>query len=435
MSDHMFHTAFHRRQWLAGASAAMFGTSLRGWMPSLALANEGSARPKRSCILLWMNGGPSQTDTFDLKPGHDNSGPFKPIETKTPGLVISEHLPGIAQWTNRLAVVRSMSTREGDHARARDNLRTGYVPQASIQFPVLGSLISNEMGEQTGDLPNYVSIFSRGLFGPGMPPAGFLGPSHAPLLVGREGNEGARLTVENLSTAKAITTDQAYERFALLESMQKPFLDVRPGASAESHLSAYAKATRLMSPKAAQAFSFDDEPAALQEKYGRSQFGQGCLLARRLVERHVPFVEVSLGGWDTHEENFPRVQNLSAILDKAWSALMQDLHDRGLLDSTLVVWMGEFGRTPTINPRQGRDHYPKAWSVALGGGGIRGGQIIGQTEADGLTVSERPVTTPDLLATIFLALGIDPRKQNLSNVARPIRLADPVAKPVDEILV
>ncbi len=437
MTDRFFNAAVNRRAWLAGTSGAVVGSSLRSWMPALAMANEGQPRPKRSCILLWMNGGPSQTDTFDMKPGHDNGGPFKAIETKTPGITVCEHLPGIAQWTNQLAVVRSMSTREGDHSRARDHLRTGYVPQASIQFPVIGSLVSNEMGEQTGDLPNYVSIFSRGLFGPGMPPAGFLGPAHAPLLVGRDGegrNDGGRLTVENLATARGVTPDQAYERLQLLESIQKPFLDARPGAAAESHLSAYAKAARLTSPAAARAFSFDDEPAALQEQYGRSQFGQGCLLARRLVERNVPFVEVSLGGWDTHEENFPRVQDLCGVLDKAWSALMQDLHNRGLVESTLVVWMGEFGRTPTINPRQGRDHYPKAWSVVLGGGGIRGGQVIGKTEADGLTVNDRPVTTPDLLATLFLAMGLDPRKQNISNVARPIRLADPLAKPLHEIL-
>jgi uncharacterized protein (DUF1501 family) len=189
-----------------------------------------------------------------------------------------------------------------------------------------------------------------------------------------------------------------------------------------------------MSASAAKAFSFDDEPAAVQERYGRSQFGQGCLLARRLIERNVPFVEVSLGGWDTHEDNFSRVKGLCGTLDLGWSALMQDLHDRGLFDSTLVVWMGEFGRTPTINPRQGRDHYPKAWSVVLGGAGIKGGQVVGRTSADGLTVEDRPVATPDLLASICLALGLDPKKQNISNVGRPIRLVDPTAEPIAELL-
>lgn len=431
-----FEIALRRRQFLSATAGVTLGSTLRGWLPALAAA-EGPARPRRSCILLWMNGGPSQTDTFDMKPNHENGGPFKPIDTKTPGIQVSEHLPGIACWTNQLAVIRSMSTREGDHGRARDHLRTGYVPQASIQFPVIGSLVAKEMGEQTSDLPHYVSIFGRGLFGPGTPPAGFLGPAYAPLLVGRDADDrmdGTPLTVENLTAAKGVSPEQARQRRDLLQAVQRPFLDVRPGTASDSHLSAYLKAERLMSPSAAKAFSLEEEPAEIQDRYGRTQFGQGCLLARRLIERHVPFVEVSLGGWDTHEANFPRVQNLCSVLDKAWSSLMQDLSERGLLDSTLVVWMGEFGRTPAINPREGRDHYPKAWSVVLGGGGIRGGQLIGKTDDSGLNVVERAVSTPDLLATTFTALGLDPRKQNMSNVARPIRLADPDAKPVTEAL-
>src|SRR5262245_1902898 len=428
-------TRLTRRGWLVASSGALVGTAASGWLQRLATAE--GPRPKRSCLLLWMNGGPSQTDTFDMKPEHANGGPFQAIDTRTPGISLCEHLPGIARWTDRLAVIRSMSTREGDHGRARDNLRTGYFPQASIQFPVLGSLVSKERGEQGGDLPNYVSILSRGLFGPGTPPAGFLGPNHAPLLVGSEsdGTEGGRrLTVENLALPAGVTPQQARERLELLQTQERGFLAARPGAAAEGHLSAYAKATRLMSPAAARTFSLDDEPPAVHEKYGRSQFGQGCLLARRLIERAVPFVEVSLGGWDTHDNNFVRVESLCGLLDKAWSALMEDLHERGLLDSTVVVWMGEFGRTPAINPQRGRDHYPKAWSVVLGGGGIRGGQLVGRTSADGLTVEDRPVSTPDLLATICLALGLDPARQNISNVSRPIRIVDPNADPVREII-
>jgi hypothetical protein len=427
-----------RRGWLTRTSALGLGTTaLSGWLHSLASASDVKTMPKRSCLLLWMNGGPSQTDTFDMKPGHDHGGPFRPIETAETGISICEHLPGVARWTNRLSIVRSMSTREGDHGRARDNLRTGYFPQASIQFPVLGSLVSNEHGELPGEIPNYVSILSRGLFGPGTPPAGFLGPNHAPLLVGRDSDgadDGSRLSVDNLALARGVSPDEARRRLELLHKMERPFLTQRSGAAADGHTSAYTKATHLMSAAAAQAFSFDDEPAGTLEKYGRSQFGQGCLLARRLIERRVPFVEVSLGGWDTHQDNFASVQNLCGVLDKAWSSLMQDLHDRGLLDSTLVVWMGEFGRTPVINPRQGRDHYPKAWSVVLGGAGIRGGKVVGRTSADGLTVEDRPVSTPDLLATICLALGLDPKQQNLSNVGRPIRLVDPEAEPIQELL-
>lgn len=426
-----------RRDWLAGASGAFAGGACSGWLASLAKAAEGAPRLPRSCIVLWMNGGPSQTDTFDMKPEHEHGGPFRPIESRVPGIFVSEHLPGVARWADRLAIVRSMSTREGDHSRARDNLRTGYSPQASIQFPVFGSLVAHEYAERRGDLPNYVSILSRGLFSAGSPPAGFLGPAYAPLLVGRDsdaGDEGRRLTVENLSLARGVSTDTAQARLDLLRRFERDFLEARPGEPADAHRNAYARAARLMSPGAARAFSLDEEPDGVQDRYGRSQFGQGCLLARRLVERQMPFVEVALGGWDTHDDNFTRVRDLCGVLDKAWSALLEDLHERGLLDSTLVVWMGEFGRTPVINPRLGRDHYPKAWSVVLGGGGIRGGQVVGRTSADGLAVDDRPVSTPDLLATVCLALGLDPKKQNLSNVGRPIRLVDPSARPIDEIL-
>jgi uncharacterized protein (DUF1501 family) len=195
----------------------------------------------------------------------------------------------------------------------------------------------------------------------------------------------------------------------------------------------------LMRSKAAKAFDLDEESAEVRESYGKTRFGQGCLLARRLVERGVPFVEVTLGGldgktWDTHQDNFDGVRDLCNILDPAWSSLMGDLKSRGLLESTTIVWMGEFGRTPKINDNKGRDHYPNAWSTVLAGGGIRGGQVVGRTSPDGTTVEERPVSVPDLLATIIRALGIDPMKQNVSNVGRPIRLVDPAAKPVVEIL-
>ncbi len=196
----------------------------------------------------------------------------------------------------------------------------------------------------------------------------------------------------------------------------------------------------MMRSAAAKAFNLGDEPADLRDAYGRNLFGQGCLLARRLVEQRVPFVEVTLAnvagtpGWDTHQNNFDGVKRLSDILDPAWATLMQDLKERGLLDTTLIVWMGEFGRTPKINPGQGRDHWASSWSTVLAGGGIKGGQVVGKTSDDGMEVTDRPVSTPDLLATVALALGLDPRKQNLSNVGRPIRFADPTAQPIKEVV-
>ena len=196
-----------------------------------------------------------------------------------------------------------------------------------------------------------------------------------------------------------------------------------------------------MRSQAASAFALDEEPAEIRDAYGRNRFGQGCLLARRLVERGVPFVEVTLNGvdqqqigWDTHAENFDRVKQLSQVLDPAWGTLIGDLKQRGLLDDTLIVWMGEFGRTPAINQSTGRDHFPQAWTAVLSGGGLKNGQVVGRTSADGMTVEDRPVAIPDLLATICRGLGIDPLAQNISNVGRPIRIVDPAASALEEVL-
>src|SRR5262249_37033692 len=209
----------------------------------------------------------------------------------------------------------------------------------------------------------------------------------------------------------------------------------------QSHRSAYQRAVTLMRSSATKAFNLDDEPKELRDRYGRNLFGQGCLLARRLIERSVPFVEVSLAtvgnlalGWDTHVNNFDGVRQLSEVLDPAWATLMEDLKAKGLLDSTLIVWMGEFGRTPRINGNRGRDHWANSWSTVLAGGGIKGGQVIGKTSADGTTVEERPVSVEDFLASVALALGIDITKQNNSNVGRPIRIVEPTAQPIKEVL-
>jgi hypothetical protein len=425
----MNHSRLSRRDWLKFGMAGVAGMSLSGWLGNLAVRAADDPQRKRSCIVLWMAGGPSQTDTFDLKPGHNNGGPFKEIDTAVSGVRISEHLPKIAQQTKHLAVVRSMKTREGDHGRATAHLRTGYLPQGSIRFPALGALVSNELSHSDADLPGFVSIMPQGAFAQGSVASGFLGPQHAPLVVA--GN-GGTLRVEDL--APLVSAERSSERLDLLRDMEAGFLASRPGAGTASHVTAYDRAKRLQRESAARAFDLAEEKDGLRDRYGRGPFGQGCLLARRLVERGVPFVEVTLGGWDTHDNNFEQVKALSNTLDPAWATLMEDLGERGLLGDTLVVWMGEFGRTPTINPRNGRDHYPAAWSVALGGGGIKGGQAVGKTCKDGTTVEDRPVTVPDLMATICLALGLDPKKQNQSNVSRPIRLADPSAEPLKEIL-
>ena len=410
--------------------AALAGLGLTGFLPRLAAA---PTPPKRACILLWMAGGPTQTDTFDPKPDHPNGGPFKAIPTAVPGVRVGEHLPQVAARLNHLAVVRSMTTKEGDHGRATLHLRTGNLPQGAIDFPVLGALVANERDDPGSDLPRYVSVAPRGL-GEAALSAGFLGPRFAPLVVGADGGPGDELRVRDLGRPAGVSPTRDADRRTLLGDLGDEFARTHPGAATDGHRSAYDRAARLMRPSAAQAFDLSGEKPTLRDRYGRTRFGQGCLLARRLVERGVPFVEVVLGGWDTHDNNFAQVKTLCDALDPAWATLLDDLKDRGLLDTTMVVWMGEFGRTPGINPRSGRDHYPTAWSVVLGGGGVRGGQAVGRTAADGMSVVDRPVGVPDLLATVCLGLGLDPAKQNPSNVNRPIRLVDPAAKPLGEVL-
>jgi hypothetical protein len=431
-----------RRDWLRLATAGVLGGSMSGWMETLAQDAARNPQRKRACILLWMSGGPSQIDTFDMKPGHANGGEFKEIATSAPGIKISEHLPGVARQMDRMAIVRSMSTKEGDHGRATFLMRTGYLPQGPIQYPAFGALVSKELGSDDNDLPNFISIAPQRFLSPGAFDSGFLGPQYAPLIVGDsnaffQGPNGYEqaLKVQDLQPPSEVSRAQADARIDLARGLASDFISSRPGVAPLSHQAAYTRAVRLMRSEAARAFDLQGEPAALRDRYGRNLFGQGCLLARRLIERGVPFVEVTLDGWDTHQDNFNQVKRLSQTLDPAWATLMSDLKDRGLLDSTLIVWMGEFGRTPKIEKgRNGRDHFPNAWSTVLAGGGIKGGQVVGKTSPDGLRVEERPVPVTDFLATVCLALGIDHTKQNSSNVGRPIRIVEKSAQPVKEVL-
>ncbi len=437
-----------RRELFKLAAAGVVGYSASGWMEALASDVATNPQRRRSCILLWMNGGPSQMDTFDLKPGHANGGPFREVQTSVPGIRISEHLPRIARNMQDMVIFRSMSSREGDHGRATFLMRTGYLPQGPIQYPTLGSLISRELGREDNALPNFVSISPYRLFSPAAYGPGFLGPQYAPLLVGDAGNRvftpqpnqndyEQSLRVEDLTPPPEVSRTQLDARINLLNEMERDFVARHPGISPQSHRTAYDRAVRLMRTAASSAFNLQEEPARIRDAYGRNQFGQGCLLARRLVERGVPFVEVSLGafagnnlGWDTHNNNFPAIESLSRILDPAWGTLLEDLRARGLLSSTLIVWMGEFGRTPRINPQRGRDHYPNAWSAVMAGGGLNGGQVIGRTSADGTTVEGDAITVPNFIATVCRALGVDHTRQNMSNVGRPIRIADAGSQPI-----
>jgi hypothetical protein len=445
-----FGPPLSRREWLKLSAAGVVATSTSGWIERLAAATANDPQRRRACILLWMSGGPSQTDTFDMKPGHRNGGPFREVATTVPGMRISEHLPRLARQANDMVIVRSMSTREGDHGRATYYLHTGYLPTGAIQFPTFGSLISKELGSNSSPLPNFVSIAPFRQFNQAAYAPGFLGPQYAPLLVGDRVNQQfgqqlsqeavqSALRVEDLVPPGEMSRAEADARINLLQEMDRDFAARHAGFSPQSHLNAYDRAVRLMRTAARTAFNVEEEPAALRDRYGRTLFGQGCLLARRLVERGVPFIEVNLGSftgglnWDTHGDNFNIVRRLSEELDPAWSTLMDDLRDRGLLDTTTIVWMGEFGRTPNLEGN-GRNHFPNAWTTVLAGGGLRGGQVHGRTTADGMRVDGQPTSVPDFIATVCLALGIDPERTNMSNVGRPIQIADRTAQPIRDIV-
>jgi uncharacterized protein (DUF1501 family) len=420
----MFNEMMQRREWLKLSAAGVLGCSASNWLDILAARAAESRQQTKSCILLWMAGGPSHKDTFDLRPETANGGPYRQIQTAVPGIQISEHFPQFARLTNHAAIIRSMSTSEGAHARASFNMHTGYREgQGGIQYPSMGSIVSRELGDETAAMPSFVSVGQRS-YG-----SGFLGAKYQPLIV----NDPAR-GVENLRTG--VNADQFNNRVGLLEELENGFHSTHNAAAAQAHRTTTQRAVTLMRDTGTRAFDIALEPATSRSPYGTSKFGEGCLMARRLVEAGVKFVEVTLGGWDTHQNNFERVRQLSSQVDPAMSALVRDLRDRQLLDNTLVIWMGEFGRTPRINARgaqPGRDHYPRAWSSVMIGGGIRGGQVIGRTDAEAATVVDRPVNTLDFMATVCRALGIDHNKQNHAPNGRPIRIVDRPANPITQL--
>ena len=428
-----------RRRWMQTAGMGMLGLSMSGWLPALAAQLADDKRRNRHCILLWMGGGPSQTDTFDMKPHHENGGEFKEIATNVPGVRFSEHLPQLAQHADQLAIIRSLSTKEGDHGRGTHLMRTGQPPMGAVRYPAIGAALAKQLASPEVALPPYVSVapfrgFNNGAFGPG-----FLGPKYAPLVVGATGGMAAaaagdgfaELKVDALEPPKDVSASQMQRRLELWKTLESRFLAEHPNETIRAHQAVYDNSLQMIESDAADAFDLSQEPNEIREAYGKGMFGQGCLLARRLVERGVPFIEVSLNsatggglGWDTHSNNFETVKTLSGELDAGWSTLMTDLKQRGLLESTTIIWMGEFGRTPKINGGGGRDHFPQAWSCVLGGGGIAGGQTYGRTSDDGTHVEEDKTSVGEVLATLCAALGVPPDTQNMSNTGRPIAIVD-----------
>jgi uncharacterized protein (DUF1501 family) len=404
-----------------GMTRRHFAAHLAAGGAMLAAANHfttalaaGARDPKRqhkSAILLWMGGGPSTIDLWDLKSGADTGGPFKPIAT-TGDVQICEHLPKVAQVMRHLSIVRSMSTREADHNRGRYYLHTGYIPNPDVTHPSYGAVVSRELERELKDLqiPPFVSIG-----GPSEGP-GFLGMSHAPFVVGTDGD------VRNLKMPDA--EKRLADRMQMLQTIEAGFIRQRRGQAAADHAKILDKTASVMTSQQMQAFRVDQEPDTVRERYGKSSLGNGCLMARRLVETGVPFVEVDFGGWDNHQNVFDTLKDDKLPqLDQAMSALVEDLVQRGLLESTLLLWMGEFGRTPRINANVGRDHYARAWSAVIGGCGVQGGIAIGETSEDGAQVTSESHSAEDLMATALAALGIPLNRSYTSNNGRPMKIA------------
>ena len=401
------------------------GSALCGWFGRLA-AHAAEQSTAKSCILLWMAGGPSHLDTFDLKPEAPDRirGEFQPIDTAVPGIQISEHFPKLAKQMNHAALLRSMSTVESDHQLASYYVHTGYQKRAGgVAFPSLGAVVSHELGERDFPLPNFVCIGGGPRHAMG---SGFLGPDRQPLHV----------TSPDRGTdfLEPLTSHGEFQRqYELLRRFDDSFQESHRVAPAQAHRSTVDRAVRLMNSPQKQAFDLSRERDATRDRYGRGSFGQGCLMGRRLIEAGVRFVEVMMGdgvGWDTHRDNFPRTRVLSSEADLGMAALIEDLKERGQLDSTLVIWMGEFGRSPQITSGGGRNHWARAWSSVLIGGGIRSGQIIGRTDRDAAEVLERPISVVDFLATVCTLLGIDYTRENRApGVDRPIPIVD-TSKPV-----
>jgi hypothetical protein len=383
-------------------------------------AFEGSSKLKqvptaRNVIYLYMSGGMSHLDTFNCQPGTEEAGPVQHIKTSADGVLLSEYLPNTAKQMHNVAIINSMASTQGAHAQGNYFMHTSYTLRSTIKHPTMGAWLAKYQGRSNPTLPGSVVITNDSKH----PGAGFLEAAVGPLIINNPANG-----LQNVRRPGSVSEQDFDYRLDLASKMDQNFRSAYDYADVRAYGDIYADAVRMMKSEDLKAFDINAESADMHELYGSDTFGQGCLLARRLVEHGVRFVEVSLGGWDTHNDNFVRVPENCAKLDQGLAALLGDLEKRGLLQETLVVLTTEFGRTPKINQNEGRDHYPKAFSSILAGGGIRGGQIYGKTDKGGHEVAENKLLPPDLNATIAYALGLPMDNIIFSPSKRPFTVAD-----------
>jgi hypothetical protein len=409
-----------RRDFLKIGTLGLTGLTLPEFLQARAAAAAPRPEKAKAVILLWMGGGPSHIDTFDPKPDApvDWRGEFGAISCKGADFQVSEHLPKLAEMGDKFSILRSVTHPEGAHERGTTYMLTGYRQIPGFEYPGFGSVVAKEKGWQK-NLPPYVAI--PGVIGDAGP--GYLGAEGSPFGAGDPG--ASNYQVRDVLLPQGVDEGRLGRRREFLQAADTL---VRTGKADDPVTGVdrfYSKAYELItSPETRKAFDLKQEPDALRSKYGRNGLGQGCLLARRLIESGVRFVTISRGGWDNHGGIFGALRNQRLPeLDTAMSALLQDLSDRGMLDSTMVVWMGEFGRTPKVNMTGGRDHWPKVASVVMAGGGLKGGVVVGRTNDKAEEPAERPLRPEDVAFTMFESLGIDPARIYHTPQGRPIRIA------------
>ncbi len=430
-------TGTTRREFLRIGGLSALGLSLPTFLRLQHLAAAtGAPRKTVRCILLWMQGGPSHIDTLDPKPDApaEIRGEFGTIPTTLTGVRITEHLPLLARQTDKLSIIRGHDPQNGSHGVADHLMMSGHKFNPAMAFPCFGAVVAKERGYPGGMFP-FVQLnrYIDRRFNGGI--AGFLGDQYNAFEVTDDPSSPA-FKVRDLSLAGKDDRTRLERRYAMLSALDRYQKTVEENAQPVKARDAfYEKAHGLItSPAAKKAFDLRQEPDRVREAYGRNMFGQSCLLARRLVEAGVHFVTVTDGGWDTHQNNFKSLKDrLLPRIDRGYSTLLQDLHDRGLLDGTLVVWFGDFGRTPKVNPSAGRDHWATAGVACLGGGGVKTGQVVGATNALGEVVVDNPVRPQDLAATIYHALGIPLHTWYRAQDGRPIELV-PEGKPVRQLV-
>jgi hypothetical protein len=431
-------TGISRRQFLSVGGLSVLGLTLPGFLRLRQLAAAGGTTEKKPihCILLWMQGGPSHVDTFDPKPDApvEIRGEFGTVPTTLPGVRLVEHLPLLAKQTDKFSLIRGHNPQNGSHGMADHLMMSGHKFNPSLPFPCYGSVVAKERGYYQGMFPfvqlgRYIDRRFNGGIG------GFLGDQYNPFEV-LDDPSSRNFKVRDLSLTGDAERARLQRRYTMLTALDRHQQQVEETAAVvKARDIFYEKAHSLISsPAAKRAFDIKQEPDKVRESYGRNSFGQSCLLARRLIEAGVHFVTVTDGGWDTHQNNFKSLKDrLLPRLDKGYAALLQDLHDRGLLERTLVVWFGDFGRTPKINPSAGRDHWASAGVACMGGGGVKTGEVVGATNQLGEFVIDNPATPQDLAATIYQALGIPLHTWYRSQDGRPVELV-PEGKPIRQLV-